>query len=415
MPLTDVAIIGAGQSGLAISRSLTSLGIDHVVLERGRAGERWFSQRWDGLRLLTTTGMSALPGLPHVGLDPDGFMPAVSFAHYLARYSQAMSVPLQAGASVRKLTVENGRYQLQTSLGTWRALAVVIATGACDTPHRAPVSAALDPRLYQIDAAHYRRPDALPEGGVLVVGASASGVQLAEEIQASGRPVTLSVGEHLGAPRSYRGDDFYVWLDRLGVLSEAITDPLHRAAMLRQPSLQLIGTPERRDISLATLAAQGVRLTGRLCGTQGRRAEFDDSLAANMALAQARKLRLLDRLDQAIDRHYPGSPAADPIARAPIRAQRDAEALDLYDRGIRSVVWATGYSRRYSWLRLSLTDSRGELIHDQGKLALPGLFTIGLNFLRRRQSALILGCGQDAADLAPQIKAHLDQCKHRAA
>lgn len=415
MKPTDVAIIGGGQAGLATSRSLSALGVDHVVLERGRAGERWFSQRWNSLHLLTTTGMSALPGLSHAGLDPDGFMPAADFALYLDRYARAMSVPLMSGADVRRLAVEGAGFAIQTPVGNWRARSVVIATGACDHPRRPAVSAALDPRLYQIDAAFYRRPRDLPEGGVLVVGAAASGVQLAEEIQASGRQVMLSVGEHLGAPRRYRGRDFYGWLDALGVLAEPITDPAHREAMLRQPSLQLIGSTDNRDINLSTLQAQGVRLVGRLCGTVGERAEFDDSLEASTGLADARKLKMLDRLDLAIDQSGLPAEAADPQTRAPFIVRRDAEAIDLFDRGVRSVVWATGYGRSYPWLQLPVTDSRGELLHDQGNLPVPGLFTIGLNFLRRRQSSFIGGCGRDAEDLAPLIKAHLDTRKRRAA
>ncbi len=415
MKTTDVAIIGGGQAGLATSHSLSPLGVDHVVLERGRAGERWFSQRWESLNLLTTTGMSALPGLPHDGFDPDGFMPAADFARYLDRYAQSMSVPLMSGADVRRLAVEGVGFAIQTTVGNWRARSVVIATGACDHPRRPGVAVALDPRLYQMDAAHYRRPRDLPDGGVLVVGAAASGVQLAEEIQASGRQVTLSVGEHLGAPRRYRGRDFYRWLDMLGILAEPITDPAHREAMLRQPSLQLIGSAGNRDISLATLRAQGVHLVGRLCGTVGRRAEFDDSLEASTELAHARRLKMLDRLDLAIGHSGLPAEAADPEARMPIIARRDAEAIDLFDRGIRSVVWATGYGRSYPWLHLPVTDSRGELLHDQGALAVPGLFTIGLNFLRRRQSSFIGGCGRDAEDLASLIKAHLDTSKRRAA
>lgn len=408
MLTTDVAVIGGGQSGLATSRSLSALGIDHVVLERGRAGERWFSQRWDSLNLLTTTGMSALPGLPHQGIDSDSFMPAAAFARYLDRYARAMAVPLISGATVRMLVSDGERFVVHTTSGIWRARAVVVATGACDTPYRPRVAAALDPRLYQIDAADYRRPADLPCGGVLVVGASASGVQLAEEIGTSGRAVTLSVGEHLSAPRRYRGKDIYAWLDHIGVLSERITDPAHRAAMLRQPSLQLIGTAANRDINLATLMVQGIRLTGRLHGATGRSAEFDGSLQTSIEHANSRKLKMLDRLDLAINRQDPDRAQDDSDARAPIIASREAETLDLYDFGIRSVVWATGYRRAYPWMNLAVMDNQGELIHDQGVLTVPGLFAMGLNFQRRRQSSFIGGCGQDAEDLAPLIKALLD-------
>ena len=239
MRKTDVIIIGGGQAGLAMSRSLALRNIDHVVLERARIGERWYSERWRSLRLLTTSAMSALPGLPHDGNDRDAFMPASAFAAYLDRYARTMKSPIMNGVEVTEVEPAVAGYRVSTTAGEWRSRAVVVATGACETPFRPAMAQALATSILQVSPADYWEPDQLPEGGVLVVGASSTGSQLAEEIHESGRPVTLAVGDHTRVPRRYRGRDIYAWMETAGILDDPALEGGNLDAARRQPSLQL--------------------------------------------------------------------------------------------------------------------------------------------------------------------------------
>ena len=403
----DVVVIGGGQAGLAMSRSLSTEGIGHVVLERGRIGERWHSERWRSLHLLTTKAMSALPGLPHEG-DPDSFMPASAFASYLSSYAGKIAAPVFGGVEVTRVEPIAQGYRISTTVGEWQSRAVVIATGACETPFRPATANLLESSIEQISPTRYREPGQLSSGGVLVVGASSTGVQLAEEIHASGRPVVLSVGEHTRVPRRYRGRDIYAWMEAAGMLDEAPVEGGNVEYARRQPSLQVVGRPDNRDIHLGILRNQGVRLVGRFAGISGGNAAFNGDLDKTTAAAHKRMVRCLDRIDAHIVGHGLQTTAADPAARVPFLAEGEATTLDLRREGIRSVVWATGYIRRYPWLKAPVLDQRGEIIHRGGVTSLPGLFVLGLTFLRRRRSSFIDGCGLDAHDLAPLVKIHLD-------
>jgi len=261
----DTVIIGGGQAGLAMSRSLRDRGRDHVVLERGRIAERWRSERWDSLRLLTPNWMSRLPGYAYRGPDPDGFMHRDDVIAYLEGYARSFTAPVEQETTVRAVTVYNGGYRVETDRGTWLARNVVIATGACDTPRVPDFADALDPAIVQVTPNAWRGPDALPPGGVLVVGAAATGVQLADEIRRSGRDVTLAVGRHNRVPRAYRDRDIMWWLDRTGILDRAVED-LRDPDVRSEPSLQLVGGRPGRAVDLAALQARGVRLVDRVVG-----------------------------------------------------------------------------------------------------------------------------------------------------
>jgi len=415
MRTTDVAVIGGGQAGLVMSRSLTARGIDHVVLERGRIGERWHSERWHSLHLLTPNAMSALPGLPHAERAPDEFMPAGEFASYLERYARAMAAPVMTGVAVSDVKQTTGGYLVATSAGRWQCRAVVVATGACHTPFRPRMGKALAPSIVEMFPKDYRQPGQLPPGGVLVVGASATGAQLAEEIHASGRPVVLCVGDHTHVPRRYRGRDIYSWMEAAGILDDPARESGNLDAARRQPSLQLVGRSDKRDLNLGVLSRQGVHLVGRLAGIAGTTVEFAGDLERTTGASHARLLRMLERIDGRIESDGLAAPAADPAARTPFIATSDAHTVDLQRRGIRSVVWATGYVRRYPWLNVPVLDGRGEIAHRGGVTAVRGLYVLGLTFMRRRRSSFIDGCGLDAEDLAPIVKAHLNLSARRAA
>ena len=404
MRRTEAVVIGGGQAGLAMSRSLSQHGIDHVVLERGRVGERWRSERWDSLRLLSPNWHTRLPGFRYDGPNPDGFMRVGELVGLLERYARTIGAPVEEQTKV--LAVEPGGpgYRVTTDHGGFEARSVVIATGHCDVPDVPHVATRLPADVVQLVPSRYRRASQLPAGGVLVVGASASGVQLADEIHASGRPVTLAVGRHNRLPRSYRGRDIVWWLDAMGVFDEAAEDVSDLARTRSQPSLQLVGRPDRATLDLPALERRGVRLVGRLKAIEGGRVRFADDLVAHTAAADARLARLVQRidafaaesgLDGAIGPREPFAPFLWP-SPAPTE-------LDLGQAGIRSVVWATGYRREYPWLRVPVLDERGEIRHAGGVTAAPGLYVIGLYLLRRRKSSFIDGVGQDAIELAAHL------------
>jgi putative flavoprotein involved in K+ transport len=263
-------IIGAGQAGLALSKCLTDRAVPHVVLERGRIGERWRSERWESLRLLTPNWQSRLPGFRYDGPDPDGYMTMAEVSTYLERYAASFGAPVQSGAAVESVTRDGDSFIVAAGSGRWRAKTVVVATGYSDVPFVPGVASRFPDGIAHIVPNEYRRPSQLAEGGVLVVGASATGIQLADEIHRSGRRVTLAVGHHTRMPRVYRGRDVLWWLDRMGVFDETVDQVYDVEVSRDQPSFQLIGHPDRVTLDLAVLAGRGVRLVGRLKDLSGR-------------------------------------------------------------------------------------------------------------------------------------------------
>jgi putative flavoprotein involved in K+ transport len=254
----------------------------------------------------------------------------------------------------------------------------------------------------------YRRPDQLPEGGVLVVGASATGVQLAEEIHRSGRPVTLSVGEHVRLPRTYRGRDILWWMGESGVWDERYDkiDDLNRARGL--PSPQLVGKPERTTLDLNVLVALGVKLVGRWAAVRDGKALFSGGLNNQFTLADLKMNRLLDTFDAWARENGRDSETAPPERFEPTRTPETTLELNLESGEIRSILWATGFRPDYSWLHAPVLDRKGRLLHDGGIVNAPGLYVIGLPFLRRRKSSFICGAEDDARDLISHLAAHLD-------
>ncbi|MFA7431353.1 MAG: NAD(P)-binding domain-containing protein [Rhodospirillaceae bacterium] len=398
----DAIIIGAGQAGLAMSHCLSARGIDHVLLERGRVAERWRSERWDSLRLLTPNWMSRLPGWSYHGPDPDGFMTMPEVARFLADYAKASAAPVIGGTTVKAVAQESGGYRVDTNRGTFRARCVVIATGNCDTPVVPAFARHLAPDIHQVTPSAYRRPDDLSTGGVLVVGAAASGVQLAEEIHASGRPVSLSVGSHMRLPRRYRGRDIMWWLDRAGILRQPVETLPDVTRAKAQPSLQLVGRPDHSALDLGVLRDKGVRLVGRTIAAEGPVIHLRPDLADTSAKAQAKLDRLLAQLDRAAP---PDTPQAAPLP--PITTDPGPERLDLRAEGIRSIVWAVGFRRNYDWLRVPVLDRAGEVVHDGGVTPARGLYVLGLRLLRHRSSNFIDGVGADAQALAAHLHATL--------
>jgi putative flavoprotein involved in K+ transport len=401
-------IIGAGQAGLAMSHCLTTRGIEHVVLERGRTAERWYGERWDSLRLLTPNWMSRLPGWTYRGDDPDGFMPAGVFAQYLEAYAQASRSPVRPATNVLSVRCGSAGYQVETDRGTWLARVVVIATGYCDIPAVPAMAQHLPPSVRQITPATYRHAGTLPHGSVLIVGASATGVQLADEIQRSGRAVILSVGRHTRLPRRYRGRDIWWWLDRSGLLDKTFDNIADLERARRQPSFQLVGRSDDRPLDLAALRQAGVRLAGRAVGIDGCRLHLLDDLIETTGAAQRALERLLDRIDCLAG---PEAAPPEPDAARVIDVEPGPTIVNLEAEGIRTVVWATGYRRDYAWLQVPILDAAREIVHRGGITPMPGLYVLGLRVMRRRRSNFIDGVGLDAQELAEHVGDYLAQSR----
>jgi putative flavoprotein involved in K+ transport len=401
-----VVVIGGGQAGLAMSQCLSGRSIDHVVLERGEVANSWRTERWDSLRLLTPNWLSRLPGFAYDGDDPDGYMTAPEVVDMLRRYQTQIDAPIITGVRVESITSGEHGHVVSTSEGTWRARAVVLATGACSTPHVPAIGAELPTHIEQLSPISYRNPDQLGGDRVLVVGASASGMQLADELARAGRDVTLAVGDHVRVPRSYRGMDIHWWMDAIGALDERYDEVDDIARARRLPSFQLVGTPERRDLDLNSVIAHGVTPVGRFVGVDRGRAQFSGSLANHCAAADLKQARLLDRIDEYATAHGLDGEVG-PIDRpAPTRLGEPVLGLDL--ASIDTVVWATGFRPDHGYLDPSLLDRRGRIVHDGGVMTAPGMYALGLPFMRRRKSAFIDGVGRDAEDLVGAIHAHLD-------
>jgi len=396
-------IIGAGQSGLAMSRHLTDRSIDHMVLERGEVANSWRTERWDSLRLLTPNWQSRLPGYAYQGDDPNGFMSMPEVVRFLRRYAEVSDAPVETGTLVTRVRPLDAGYEVSTNHGAWRCRALVIASGACNIAATPSLSAGLPHDVTSLTPMQYRNPDLLPEGGVMIVGASASGIQLAREIRASGRRVVLSVGEHVRMPRTYRGRDIQWWMDAIGAMDvryDAMED-IERARHL--PSPQLVGTAERVTIDLNSLRTAGVEFVGRLVGLNDGKAHFSGSLANFCALADLKMNRLLASIDEWVrsggfDDRFPASERYQPTVVDP----QTKLSLDLSD-GIGTVIWATGYRADYSWLDVPVLDRKGRIRHDGGVIPAPGMYVMGLPFMRRRKSSFIDGAGDDAADLAAHL------------
>jgi putative flavoprotein involved in K+ transport len=379
-----------------------------VVLERGDVGNSWRRERWDSLRLLTPNWQTRLPGYRYEGADPDGFMTMAEVIEFVSRFAVVAAAPVRTHTSVTSVTQRDEGYHVATHNGDFRCRSLVLASGACNVPNVPLLQHALPASIECLTPFDYRNPDQLPEGGVLIVGASATGVQLADEIRRSGRPVTLSVGEHVRLPRTYRGRDVLWWMDASGMWNQRYDeiDDLTRARRL--PSPQLVGSPERTTLDLNALSAAGVELVGRLAAVRDGRALFSGGLLNQFALADLKMDRLLDTFDDWAHTH-PRDAGVDPPERfEPTRVPASSRLhLDLASGEIRSVIWATGFRPDYSWLDVPVVDRKGHLRHDGGVVDAPGLYAIGLPVLRRRKSTFIHGAEDDARDLTDHLACYL--------
>ncbi len=379
-----------------------------MVLERGEVANSWRRERWDSLRLLTPNWLSRLPGHRYQGPDPDGYMTMGEVVEFIERFATVARAPVRTGTNVTSERRTDSGYHVTTTRGEIRCRALVIASGACNRPAVPQMAAAVPASVVQLTPFDYRGPAQLPDGGVLVVGASATGVQLAAEVARSGRPVVLSVGEHVRLPRVYRGRDILWWMDASGVWDQRYDEVEDLARARRLPSPQLVGTPQRSTLDLNTLGEMGVELVGRLAAVRDGRALFSGGLRNVFALADLKMQRLLDTFDDWARTHGCDADLEPSERFAPTRAPQSPRLqLDLAGGEIRTIVWATGFRPDYGWLDVPVVEAKGHLRHEGGVVDSPGLYALGLPVLRRRKSTFIHGVEDDARAVTDHLAGYL--------
>jgi putative flavoprotein involved in K+ transport len=411
MTCIDTVVVGAGHAGLAVSWFLTRAGREHVLLDRGMVAERWRSERWDSLHLLTPNWMTRLPSWSYAGPDPDGYLSAPALVQLLSAYSSSFGAPVRQHTTVLDVTAVQGpgrtRFRVVTDAGTWYARHVVLATGPHGRPHVPAGLSGLSPRIEVVTSAAYRNPASLPPGGVLVVGASASGVQIADELISAGREVVLAVGRHTRMPRRYRGRDVFWWLEATGRLARTIDDAPDRDAARRENSLQLVGHQDPqvrdRDLDLRSLHERGVRLLGRLDGVEGTVASFAVDLADRVAEADRRMHHFLDAVDCYLERVSPADEALPVVRPCPLEVTDPATRLNLATENIRTVLVAAGYRPHHSWLSVPVLARDGSIRQYRGVTPFPGLYVVGQYFQHRRDSGFIDGARHDARSVVNHL------------
>ena len=403
----DAVVIGAGHAGLAVSRRLVDAGIEHVVLERGEIAETWRTQRWDSFRLNTPNAMNRLPGGPATS-DPDAFLGRDAWIAELEAYARLGALPVRTHAHVTSVTVDpNGDFALALDGGdTVRARSVVVAAGVVNVDKRPRAAASIDRRIEIHTTATYRRPDQLPPGAVLVVGSAQSGGQIVEDLLDAGREVYLSTSRVGRFPRRLRGRDMLMWLCETGWMTRRPKD-LADPSMMRvaQPLISGLG-PRGHTISLQSLARRGVTLLGHLESADGQRLRFADDLEQHLRSGDESSAEMHKHVDDHIARAGIAAPATDPDPDdEPVDATRFRAPIeiDLADRGIRAVIFSTGFRADHSWLRVPVLGADGSLIHDEGRAPVEGLFFVGVLWMRMRKSGIILGAMEDSAHIASQV------------
>jgi putative flavoprotein involved in K+ transport len=394
-----VAVIGGGQAGLSLSHELTELDVEHVVLERGRVGQTW-RDRWDSFCLVTPNWTVQLPGYAYDGSDPDGFMPRDEIVVYLERYAAAFDAPVREGIDVRLIEASDDGFDLSTSAGHLHADTVVVASGAYQRPHRPKAAATLGPDPLQIDVEGYRSEAALPPGRVLVVGSGQSGCQIAEELNVAGRDVVLACGKAPWAPRRMGGRDLLWWALETGFL-DARVESLPAPAARLAANILTTGHGGGHDLHLRTLRQAGVTLTGHFLGATDHEVHFAPDLCESVAWGDERYGQFTTLMRKLVRERG----LEEPELEEPTPFEGEGpERLDL--RGFGTVLFATGFRPDYSsWLPWrEAFDELGYPVHEDGEsVAIPGLYFLGVHFLRKRKSSLLVGVGEDAAMVARRI------------
>jgi putative flavoprotein involved in K+ transport len=405
MPVERVAtlVIGGGQAGLVMSHRLKQRGLSHLVLERHRIAERWRSERWDGLKFQFPNWSVELPEFAFPQTEPDAFASATEIVDFIDAYAAFVAPPIRCGVEVMRLRRGDGSssFIAETAGGTIEAENVVVATG----PYQRAVMPDLlrDHPVFQVHASRYQNPDQLPPGAVLVVGAGASGAQIAEELHRAGRRIFLSVGRHRRMPRRYRGHDLTWWFGALGLFQ---TTAEKRGPVQTNPVIT--GAYGGHTVDFRRFAADGITLLGRVKAARDGAIEIAPGLAEDLVNGDASYLTFLEMLDAHVERralNLPEDPAARAILSDPPCITAPLQRLDLRAENVSAVIWATGYAVDFGWIDIPVLDVSGEPVHRNGISNVPGLYFLGLHWLSTRKSAFLSGVGDDAAVLADHIAA----------
>jgi putative flavoprotein involved in K+ transport len=393
-------VIGGGQAGLAMSHHLKRRGLPHLVLERGRIGERWRSERWDGLRFQFPNWSVRLPDFPFPHDDPDGFADLGTIVDFIDAYAAFVAPPIRCGVEVTRLSSDGAGFIAETSDGAIAAQNVVVATG----PYQSAILPDVlrdEPELFQVHASRYLNPEQLPEGAVLVVGAGASGAQIAEELLRAGRRVFLSVGQTTRLPRRYRGYDMIWWFEQLGIFDRR---PEERGPVRVYPAIS--GAYGGHTIDYRRFAAAGITLIGRVASARNRVLDIAPGLAKSLAEADLYYTTFLDMADEHA-RNRGLDLAEEPAARVrlpdPLCVTDPIRRLDLRSENINAVIWATGYGVDFGWIDIPAFDAAGQPLQQRGVSSAPGLYFLGLQWMSRMASSFMSGVGDDAAVLAEHI------------
>ena len=401
----ETVIIGGGHAGLTMSYFLSQRGLEHVVLERGRVAERWISERWDSFYFQFPNWTIELPGYKYRCDDPDAFAPGREIVRFIEEYAAFVNAPTRCGVEVTSLerAVDPSRYLLRTSNGAIEAANVVIATGPYQLPVIPAINHDVPKNFFQVHSNAYRNPNQLPPGAVLVVGSGASGCQIADDINQSGRQVYLSVGRHSRVPRRYRGKDFAYWGPALGRTEQIVdTVPVH---LRKGAELLLTGANGGYHVDLRAMAARGIALLAHLKGINDGELIFADDLEQNLARGDESFANFKKAADDYVTKNgleFPveQEPDVSPCIPSPV------PRLNLKDASISAIVWATGFRCNFDWVKLPVCDEAGESVHHRGVTQFPGIYFLGLRWLYKRKSAFLLRASgaEDAAYLAEQIK-----------
>ena len=409
----DTIVVGGGQAGLAMSEHLSQCGVPHLVLERHRIAERWRSERWDSLVANGPAWHDRFPGMEFPDAHPDSFPPKEKVADYFVAYGEMIAAPVRCGVEVRKVRRNEGRpgFLVETSDGTFEANNVVAATGAFQCPI-IPKVVPEDAGIVQIHSTGYRNPGQLPDGAVLIVGAGSSGVQIADELSRAGRRVYLSVGPHQRPPRAYRGRDYCWWLGVLGKWDAETPGP-----GTEHVTIAVSGAHGGYTIDFRRLAARGMTLVGMTQSYENGMLTFAPDLADNIAYGDANYMAVLDEADAYVLRNgldLPEEPDARRIGPDLECMTNPIRELNLKDAGVTSIIWATGFTSDYSWLKVDAFDEKGKPKHQRGVSSEPGIYFLGLSWQSRRGSAFIWGVWHDAKHLADRIATQRRYLKYHA-
>jgi pyridine nucleotide-disulfide oxidoreductase len=394
----EVAIVGAGQAGLATSYYLKQAGVEHVVLEGGRVAETWRSRRWDSFCLVTPNWSVQLPGGEYAGADPDGFLPRDELVQHFERWARSFDAPVQEGSPVSAVDRDGERFALTTPDRPLRARNVVVASGGYQRAYHPPGADQIPARVHQLLGEDYRNVSSVPDGAVLIIGSGQTGCQLAEELHDAGRTVFLSCGRCWWAPRRMGGHDLVWWIIESGWWQRTL-------AQLPSPAARLLGNPQAtghhggRDLNYRTLHESGVRLVGRFIGADERKVHFAPDLAGTLKAGDDISRVFMKWVEALCAKRQLAVPweVPDPMVIA------DTTELDLDAEHIATVIWTAGYRPDYGWVHAPVFDDMGFPIQTDGRSDVPGLYFMGVHFQRNAQSAVLYGVGEDAQVVASHI------------